>query len=176
MCLKCQEILLPLSEGDDWEEAQMEWHPSVSGERVDKCICGVNIIHQYPIRNILTGASRVLGCICIITHKTFEHNHNLVKHVKDSLKFYCKVCDKKVTNKELHLQSVKHILAQDLLDIKRDFFKCDDCKQYNIRKPSKYKVCWPCHVKKFRKCMKCHKYIIKRETTYKMCYKCKHNK
>ena len=176
MCLKCRDILLPLSENDNWYEAQTEWYPALSSEHVDKCICGINIKYQHPIQNILTGHTQILGSICILNDKIFEHNHNLIKHVKNSLKWYCPACDKKVTNKDMHLQSVKHILAQDLLDVKHKFFKCEGCKQYNILKPSTYKKCWTCHIKEYRKCIKCHKQNVKAKSNYKMCFKCNKNK
>ena len=171
MCIKCQEILLPLSKSEKWEDAQLEWIPGLA-DRVTNCICGTPIKHQCPIQNIKTKHIVVLGSICIITHKTFEHNHKLVEHVKDGLKYYCKCCDKKVTNKESHIQSVRHILLEDEYEIKKTFNKCMHCKTYRIKKPDTYKYCWTCQTLKYRKCTKCFKNNIKRSSTYKLCYSC----
>lgn len=178
MCIKCVNILLPASETDDWEISKLEWEHvktvDVGMYSGSHCICSHPIRYECHIINSENGNEYILGSHCILNYRLFTVT--MVEEVKESFKTHCKYCKKTVSNIEQHKLSVKHILNKDEWELKRTFIKCEICKEYRIKRPSDFKICYVCNRQHYRKCIKCHKQNVKAKSNYKMCFKCNKNK
>ena len=60
-------VLLDHSDSDRYEEAVLEWQQGFEqhGEQMVNCICGQDIIHNYPVHHARTRQELIIGSCCI---------------------------------------------------------------------------------------------------------------
>lgn len=168
MCYKCQEILLPKSKSNNWNEASLEWTEGYSEPCDDKCICEHKITERYLIKNPITNKRFWLGSECI--KNTFENNKDLIYFATT---FYCPYCKKtlKRSGERQHCNSKTHINNLTFHQLINK--ECKSCKFYLVDKKNKtHHLCSTCFDKKVNvgNCKKCKQ--RKKLFKFNLCYKC----
>lgn len=166
MCIKCMQIMLPVSESETWEEAQMEWKDTKREFDVDThCICGVHITSRYLLENQKNGKCFWVGYVCV--DSVFKLNTELIDSVN---KYTCPYCKTSISIKSRtqHDKGKRHL---ELVEKYKEFRQCEKCSELKIKKsePSYKNKCLECFTGK-KKCSDCGKYKI--NGTYKRCFDC----
>jgi len=173
MCQKCYEIL----DIKGNPSKQNEWIRANVNRYEHKCICGHQIIHNFPIMNKKTKEILVLGSKCILM--IFADNSYLVEY---ATYIFCECCDKnvKITNAKKHDLTKKHIKNHKKYIKKKNNRPCHRCLDYTVplSKPDKYKYCLDCFKYMYVKTNICPEEYCNNKISgnqldkYKRCYTC----
>lgn len=172
MCKKCISILFDREDkvNDTWEKQMNNWSlvPDKDVEyyyfyndkydevvfedelkKTRKCICGVDIVENFPIYNTSLKFCCVLGSTCILSFEDNKGIFNNCEKIKEQYKiinsYYCKVCD--VTIKKDYLDKHNNTKKHKENIISGGKKKCKRCNQYKIKKNTTYKYCYDCYKK-----------------------------
>lgn len=123
---KFKKVLCENSVSDDYSQAVKEWKHHRYDNREDNCICGVNIIHRYHIKNIHNSNIVIIGSICI--KQFMKDNKELVQEVDNHIEILAKNKYNKNCEKD-----------------KKLYRKCDTClTKFKIEKLSHHETYLEC--------------------------------
>lgn len=121
-----KEVLCEKSVSNDFNRAVLEWKRHAYDYRLDNCICGVDIIHRFHIKNIHNKNIVIVGSTCV---KNFmKDNEKLIEEVD----YQIEIIGKDKYNKKCE--------EDDKL-----YRKCDTClKKFKIEKLSHHDTVKEC--------------------------------